>query len=93
MSQIFFKNKSVGTGNGEYQKRFDLQRRNPINKKRIKPILCKLCKEKQQSSSGRKKYWTTINQLHGHCSFDHRNENFKPYLMELVNDILHGRLQ
>jgi hypothetical protein len=85
--------KTVGKGNGEYHNSINLQRRNPINKKKFTPTLCKFCEEKQISSKGRKKYWTSINPLHGHCSFDHRNENYKSYLLELVNDIFHGRLK
>ena len=91
MSQVYDL-KTVGKGNGEYHNSINLQRRNPINKKKITPILCKFCEDSVTSSKGRKKYWTTINQLHGHLSYDHPNLNFKPYLSGLVDDIFHGRL-
>lgn len=93
MSLITSDLKTVGKGNGKYNISTNLQRRNPINKKKINPILCKFCEDSVTSSIGRKKYWTTINQLHGHCSYDHSNENFKPYLSKLVDDIFYGRLR
>ena len=92
MSQFVSKNISLGKGHGTYQVYANLQRRNPINQKRITPILCKFCEEKITNSRGRKKYWTTINQLHGHCSYDHSNENFKQYLLELVETVLQEEL-
>jgi len=82
MSQILSENKRV-----EYSPSNKLQRRNPICKLQFTPILCKFCEQNQQSSRGRKKYWGTINKLHGHCSFDHSTENFKEYLEELVDKI------
>jgi len=88
MSQNLFKNKRV-----EYPPSNKLQRRNPICKVRFKPILCKLCEEKQKDSRGRKKYWNSINRLWGHCSFDHKKENFSEYLVNLAEKILRGDLR
>ena len=85
--------KRVGSGNGKYYPTINLQRRNPLNKQKISPQLCKFCEEKQPDSIGHKKYWNVVNKLHGHCSYDHATENFKPYLIELVTDVFHGRLK
>ena len=84
--------KRVGKGNGKYSPEISLQRRNPINKKKILPFSCKICIEKQVSTTGRTKHFRTVNQIHAHCSFDHSNENYKPYLLQLVENIFHGRL-
>ena len=93
MSVILSDLKRVGKGNGIYENSIDLQRRNPINKKKIKPIFCKLCIEKQVSTTGRKATFRKINEIHAHCSFDHPNENFKPYLISLIKDVFYGRLK
>lgn len=93
MSISQFDLKRVGKGNGVYENSINLQRRNPINKKKIKPIFCKLCIEKQVSTTGRKATFRKINEIHAHCSFDHSNENYKPYLLQLVKDIFHERLK
>ena len=82
----------IGSGNGTYQPDINLQRRNPLCQKRIHPIPCWFCENIVRSSIGHKKYWNTVNKLHGHCSFTHWDLDFKPYLMKLVFDISHGRL-
>ena len=85
--------KRVGRGNGIYANSTSLSRRNPINKKKILPFSCKICIEKQVSTTGRTKHFRTVNQIHGHCSFDHKMEDYKPYLIQLVENIFSGRLK
>ena len=85
--------KSVGRGNGKYSPEISLQRRNPINKKKFKPMFCKLCIEKQVSTTGRKATFRKINEIYAHCSFDHKGENYKPYILQLVEDIFLGKLK
>ena len=76
-----------------YKKAVNLQKRNPLCRVRIEPaILCKFCEEKQRSSMGRKRKWSTVNKLYGHLVYDHPNENFKPYLIKLADDVFHERL-
>ena len=86
MSIIVSDLQRVGKGNGKYIPSLDLQRRNPLNSKRVLPFQCRLCFKPRT-------YFKTINEIHGHCSYDHSNENFKPYLIQLVEQIFYGGLK
>ncbi len=90
MSSLFNDNKRVGKN--QYKISKFPQRRNIVYKQRISGVICKFCEEKQKSSKGRKKKWRSLNSLHGHCSFDHRNEDYKDYLINLAEKIIRGVL-
>jgi len=56
-------------------------------------ILCFFCEEKVKCTIGRKKQWRSLNELHGHCSYEHKKLNFKDYLMNLADQIIKGELK
>ncbi len=69
------------------------QNRNPNYKLRLyHRILCKYC-VRDRDCKGRRKYYSSLNKLHGHLSYSHRNESFKEYLMGLADLIISGDLQ
>lgn len=80
MSIIISNYKRVGKGNGKYSPSLSLSRRNPVNSKRVPPFKCKLCWKPRST-------FKTINQIHGHLTYEHNSEDFKPYLFGLVKKI------
>lgn len=68
------------------------QRRNPTYCQKISPILCKYCKENVKGVKGRNSYYRTLNQIWAHFSYDHYNIDFKPYLMDLADQVIEGEL-
>ena len=69
-------------------------RQNPAYKLKLKNgIPCKLCIEKQQDTTGHPKIYRSLNSLHGHCSFDHFNMDFKDWLISLAEKIISGELK
>lgn len=70
------------------------QRNNPVYQFEFEePVLCFYCETKVTSSRGRKKKWTSLNKLHAHCSYDHKTENFRDYLIGLATKIIKGELK
>jgi hypothetical protein len=90
MAISVFKNKRLEV---TYQKSRLPQRRNPIFIQRLDGVQCKYCIISTRNSKGRKKYYHSLNQLHGHLSYDHRTEDFKEYLMGLADLVISGNLQ
>ncbi len=69
------------------------QNRNPNYKLKLNHgILCKYC-VRDRDVKGRRKYYLSLNKLHGHLSYDHRKEDFKEYLMGLADLVISGDLQ
>jgi len=69
-------------------------RQNPIYKLRLKnSIPCKFCIEKQQDTTGHPKTWRSLNSLHGHLAYDHYNEDFRGWLINLAEKIITGELK
>jgi len=70
------------------------QRRNPVYKLKLENgVLCKFCDENQKDTTGRKKKWRKLNSLHGHCSFEHFDQNFRIWLINLAGEIIKGDLK
>jgi len=90
MSITIFENKKLEV---TYQKSRFPQNRNPIFIQRLDGILCKYCINSTADSKGRKKYYRSLNRLHGHFVFDHQNENFKEYLMALADLVISGEIK
>lgn len=90
MSTTIFENKNLEV---TYQKSRLPQTRNPIFIQRLEGIPCKYCIYSTADSKGRKKYYRSLNRLHGHCAYDHPNENFKEYLMELADLVMSGEIK
>ncbi len=87
------KNIKLGKGNGCYQKDVNLQRRNPLCKQKFrKGQLCFFCEKAVKDSRGRKPYFWSVNKLHGHQSWEHVSEDYRPYLLGLVEKINKGEL-
>ena len=66
-------------------------RRNPFFKQKIaEGIICIFCDKTvgQKQTMGRKKFWKSLNALHGHLIFDHPNENYKIWLLELTENLI-----
>ena len=69
------------------------QRKNPAYKQRLEnPIICKFCNENVKGTTGRTKLYRNLNSLHGHCSFEHQDQSFRIWLIELASQIIKGDL-
>jgi len=69
------------------------QRRNPVYKQKLEnPIVCKFCDETIKDTTGRKKKWRSLNELHGHCSYEHIDQDFRNWLIGLATQIIKGDL-
>ena len=90
MSIFLSKNLKLETS---YKIRREPQNRNPCYKLILNyGILCKYC-VRDRDCKGRRKYYRSLNKLHGHLSFNHKTENFKEYLMSLADLVISGDLQ
>ena len=90
MSISVFKNKKLETS---YKIRREPQNRNPCYKLILNHgILCKYC-VRDRDCKGRKRYFRSLNKLHGHLSYNHGLEDFKEYLMSLADLVISGDLQ
>ncbi len=87
---IILENKREETG---YKASRLPQRRNPTFIQKLEGIQCDYCIFNTVDSKGRKKYYRSLNQLHGHLSYDHRTEDFKEYLMGLASQVITGEIQ